>query len=155
MTSPLPIPVDDLGTWLAELKPYQRNIINEFLASQGPESAAEKWLTTTGSQNIVAFGGAQPNKPFWDRFKNQFHRFVCDETAFVEEKKALATEAPVTKALMISVISSALGAALGLSATLLAPAVVLLLYSIGRIGVAAYCDTAPPDPPADKPVQPV
>ena len=133
------IPTDDLENWLGELKPYQRSILNEFLTTQDAELAAEKWLTTTGSPNIVAFGGAENPKPFWDRFKNEFRRFLCDETAYAEEKKALVAENPISKAMIISVISSALGATLGLSATLIAPAATLLLFTVGKMGLAAYC----------------
>ena len=135
------IPTDDLENWLGELKPYQSSILKEFLTTQDAELAAEKWLTTTGSPNIVAFGGAENPKPFWDRFKNEFHRFLCDETAYAEEKKALVAENPISKAMIISVISSALGATLGLSATLIAPAATLLLFTVGKMGLAAYCQT--------------
>ncbi|MEQ1673526.1 MAG: hypothetical protein ABL865_00590 [Candidatus Nitrotoga sp.] len=133
------IPTDDLDNWLKELKPYQRAILKEFLITNDAEQSAEKWLTTTGSPNIAAFGGTENPKPFWERFKNEFHRFLCDETAYTEEKKTLSAESPISKAMVISVISSALGATLGLSATLLAPATTLLLYTVGKMSIAAYC----------------
>jgi hypothetical protein len=143
------IPTDNLENWLGELKPYQRSILNEFLTTQDAELAAEKWLTTTGSPNIIAFGGAENPKPFWDRFKNEFHRFLCDETAYTEEKKALVAENPITKAMIISVISSALGATLGLSATLIAPAATLLLFTVGKMSLAAYCQSNVPSTPTE------
>lgn len=91
------IPNGDVNDWLSVLKPYQRSTLQAFLTDASPEVAAERWLGAAGSPNIVPFGGTQDTKPFWDKFKLEFRRFVCDETAYVEEKKALSSEAPVTK----------------------------------------------------------
>ncbi|MEA9473547.1 hypothetical protein [Xanthomonas campestris] len=51
------IPDGDIGDWLSELKPYQRRTLQVFLANATPEEAAERWLGSTGSPNIVPFGG--------------------------------------------------------------------------------------------------
>lgn len=125
--------------WLELLKPYQRSTLAAFLQSGSPEEAAEKWLSGTGSPNIVPFGGNQNTKPFWDRFQAEFRQFVCDDQAYVEEKKALSLESPVNKALLVSTISAAIGATIGFAATLLAPAVTLLLCTTGKIGRKAFC----------------
>ena len=137
------IPSAELDAWIAELKPYQRAILTDFLKTEAPEKVAERWLTTTGSPNLVAFGGVGDPKPFWERFRTEFDRFLCDESAYVEERKALLAEGSVSKAMLISIVASALGATLGFAATLLAPAVTLLLYLAGKIGIAAYCASRP------------
>lgn len=129
----------DIGDWLAELKPYQRSTLQVFLATSTPEEAAERWLSSTGSPNIVPFGGPHDSKPFWNRFKEEFRKFVCDDDAYVEERKSLIAQGPVSTAVMISVVSATIGATIGYSATLLAPAVALSLCAIGKIGVNAYC----------------
>lgn len=134
------IPVADTNEWLSLLKPYQRSTIDFFLQDSTPEEAAEKWLSTTGSPNIVPFGGQQNTKPFWDSFKTEFRKFLCDDEAYVEEKKLLSMEDGVTKAFLVSTISAAIGASIGFAATLLAPAVTLLLCSVGKIGIKAYCN---------------
>lgn len=133
------IPDCTLDDWLAELKPYQCATLAQFLKTCTPEQTAEKWLSTAGSENIAHFGGIRDSKPFWRRFCEEFKRFICDESAYVNEKQALSTEGPVAKAFLISTISAAIGACLGYSATLLAPAVTLLLYAVGRVGLTAYC----------------
>ncbi|NIJ77542.1 hypothetical protein FHT08_002625 [Xanthomonas campestris] len=129
----------DVNVWLAELKPYQQQTLEVFLATDTIEASAERWLSSTGSPNIAPFGGAADHKPFWSRFKDEFHRFICDDMAYVEERKALSSESSVAKAMMISVISAAIGATIGYSSTLLAPAVALLLCLVGKMGVNAYC----------------
>jgi hypothetical protein len=133
------IPQADVDDWLNVLKPYQRSTLRAFLKDASPETAAERWLSAAGSPNIVPFGGTHDTKPFWDKFKSEFRRFVCDDAAYVEEKKALSGEGPVSKALLVSVVSAAIGATIGYAATLLAPAVTLLLCAVGKMGRNAYC----------------
>jgi hypothetical protein len=136
----LHVPAGELDEWLTVLKPYQRNTIKSFLLTDAPEKAAERWLGATGSPNIVPFGGAKDTKPFWDLFMVEFRKFLCDDTAYVEEKKVLLAENPVGKAILVSTISAAIGATIGFTATLLAPAVTVLLCTVGKMGTRAYCE---------------
>jgi hypothetical protein len=136
---PLDIPSADPAEWIALLKPYQRSTITVFISHDSLEEAAKKWLSAAGSPNIVPFGGGGDAKPFWDRFAAEFKKFICDEAAYIEEKKALGSESAPIKALLISAVSAALGATLGYSATLLAPAVALLLCIVGKMGKNAFC----------------
>jgi len=134
------IPDGELDEWLATLKPYQRNTIRTFLGVGNPESAAEKWLGATGSPNIVPFGGVRDTKPFWELFRAEFRKFVCDDSAYAEEKKAMFSENTAVKAILVSGVSTAIGATIGYSATLLAPAVAIMLCTVGKMGVRAYCE---------------
>ena len=136
----LQVPNADILEWLAELKPYQRKTLETFLQGATPEQAAERWLGSTGSPNIIPFGGPHDTKPFWDRFKEEFRKFVCDDNAYVEERKSLGAQGPVGKALLVSAVSAAIGATIGYSATLLAPAVTLMLCAVGKMGLNAYCN---------------
>lgn len=140
VTAKFEIPAADVEDWLGLLKPYQRSTIHTFLQEGSPEEAAEKWLSTTGSPNIVPFGGSQNSKPFWDRFSAEFRKFLCDDEAYVEEKKLLSSESGVSKAILVSALSAAIGATIGFTATLLAPAVTLLLCSVGKMGINAFCN---------------
>ena len=136
----LQVPDADIAEWLGVLKPYQRTTLATFLEGATPEQAAERWLGSTGSPNIIPFGGPHDTKPFWERFKGEFRKFVCDDNAYLEEKKALDTQGPVGKAVLVSAVSAAIGATIGYSATLLAPAVTLLLCAVGKMGRNAYCN---------------
>ena len=135
------IPDAEPEEWLKELKPYQRSILQVFLQDASPEEAAEKWLESTGSPNIISFGGNRDSKPFWDRFKCEFRKFICDDDSYVEEKRALNEESTVSMILLVSMISAAIGATIGFAATLLAPAVTLLLCTVGKMGRNAFCAT--------------
>jgi hypothetical protein len=137
------VPQGDLDTWLAELKPYQRDTLAKFTSTMTAEAAAEKWLTTIGSPNIAGFGGGTANnsKPYWERFKAECNKFICDDTAYVDEKKNFLNELPISKPVLISAMSGAIGASLGAAGTLVAPAVTLILFTVGSIGRKAYCST--------------
>jgi len=146
MTS-LNVPNAELGEWLDVLKPYQRKTIEAFLPDGSPEQVAERWLSAAGSPNIVPFGGVRDTKPFWDNFKAEFRKFICDDTAYVEEKKALSVEGSTSKALLVSAVSAAIGASIGYTATLLVPAVAILLCAVGKMSIAAYCSSIASVPP--------
>ena len=135
----LNIPNEDIDSWISELKPYQQKPMKEFLNCLSIEEAAEKWVSSTGSVNIVQFGGTQNSKPFWNRFKDEFDRFLCDRSAYAEEKQEIAKHGNASKAIFISSISAAIGAKLGMAGTLLAPPVALLLCVAGKMSINAYC----------------
>jgi len=130
-----------LENWLSELKAYQRNSIVTLIDEYGEENAVEKWLSANGPKDNVPFGGLQSTdtKPFLDKFKTEFKKFVCNHPDYDEERKKLNMESPVVKAIWISVISAALGATLGFAATLLAPVVAVMLSLVGKMGLNAYC----------------
>lgn len=136
------VPAEDINAWLDELKPYQSSTLKEFLKTEEPEQAAQRWLGSTGSPNIVSFGGERDTQPFWDRFKDEFRKFVCDDKAYAEEKEDLTKQGPASKSVLISTVSATIGATIGYSATLLAPAVVMLLFVVGKMGRNAYCAPA-------------
>lgn len=129
-----------LEEWLEELKPYQKNSIKILIAQYSEEKAAEIWITSNGPSNNVPFGGVSKNTaPFFERFKIEFKKFICGHPDYEANRIKLNTEKPVVKTLFLTVTSSAIGAEIGLSATLLIPAVAVLLGSVGKIGLNAYC----------------
>jgi hypothetical protein len=130
-----------LVDWLDQLKPYQKNSMLILINSYGEEEAIEKWLSANGSKDNIPFGGVQTTdtKPFLDRFKSEFKKFVCNHPDYEEERKKLNIESPVVKTIWISIISASLGATLGFAATLLAPAVAVMLSIVGKMGINAYC----------------
>jgi hypothetical protein len=129
-----------LDEWLNELKPYQKNSISILIEKFGIEKAAEIWITSNGASSNVPFGGIpQHTQPFFDRFKTEFQKFICGHPDYENYRKKLGAESPIIKTLYISMISSAIGATIGFSATLLAPAVAILLSVVGQMGLNAYC----------------
>lgn len=134
------IPEGSEQEWLSELKPYQRSTVDCFLQNANFEEAAQLWLSTTGSPEIIQFGGEKDPEVFWNRFSQEFFKYICDDSAYKDEKEALYSEARITRDLLIASVSATLGSALGLAATLLAPVIVLMFLHITKIGRNAYCN---------------
>lgn len=135
------LPNATIGEWVSELKTYQANSINQLLNDHDPEEAIKLWLSANGPTTTIQFGGASDSpEPFFDRFKAEFRKFVCGDEAYDSFRTQLSSEAPVAKTIYISVISAALGATLGYAATLLAPAVAIMLNLVCTMGINAWCN---------------
>lgn len=133
------IPDGDLDDWLKELKPYQADSLRVMLEHSEPEEVAQKWITSRGPGSIEPFGGTRDTQPFWDRFRAEFRKFICDDQSYRDEKAALLEQGPISRALLVSAVSAAVGATIGYSAALLAPAITLLLSLVAKMGKNAYC----------------
>ena len=145
MSGELLIPEASIESWLGELKPYQANTLRELLKTSDPEQVAKTWISSNGPQNTIQFGGVGDRNAFWDQLIEEFNAFICDDRSYAKEKKAIVGETAPAKMILISSISGALGAKLGFSAALLAPAITLSLVVVGKMGRNAYCKTRKPD----------
>ena len=118
------IPKYEIDEWISILKPYQREIILSLVDTYGAEEAINQWMMANGPVDTVKFGGMPEGEKnnFSDRFKIEINKFNAG-----------------TKTALVSSISSFLGAKLGVSVSILAPAIVITLYLVGKMGVNAYC----------------
>lgn len=126
--------------WLEPLKSYQKSTILELSDQHGVEGAVKLWISAQGPNSTVGFGGNTNPEPFYDRFLEEFRKFICGDSSYEEVRQQLGMESTLVKGICISTISTALGATLGFTATLLAPAVAALLYLVGKMGVNAWCE---------------
>ncbi|WP_413405028.1 MULTISPECIES: hypothetical protein [unclassified Synechococcus] len=135
------LPSATIDEWVSELKTYQANSINQLLSENDPEETIKLWLSANGPNTTIQFGGANESpEPFFDRFKEEFRKFMCGDSAYESFRSQLSAETPVAKTIYISVISAALGATLGYAATLLAPAVAIMLNLVCTMGINAWCN---------------
>ena len=131
-----------LDEWLAPLKKYQQDTFKQLVDEHGVEEAAKLWLSAQGPKSTVGFGGASNPQPFHDRFIEEFRKFICGDPIYNDVRQKLGVESPIVKGVCISTISTALGAAIGFTATLLAPAVAAMLYLVGQMGINAWCEVS-------------
>jgi hypothetical protein len=135
------IPNYPINEWIAELKPYQSSSILMLLENYEVEEVMQRWLSANGPTSTVKFGGnGNSPEPFVDRFKEEFRKFVCGDPSYDQYRENLLLESPVAKAMLISTISAALGATLGYTAALLAPAVAVMLHIVGAVSLNAWCN---------------
>lgn len=134
------IPEYGLQEWIDELPPHQRDIANGLLAATGDaEQAARLWITTQESGIVHLGGNRVDTASWWSSFRTEFDRFICDDDAYAKEKRELQKEVPITKMTLTAVISGAIALKIGFTATFLAPAVVLLLFAVGKMTLNSYC----------------
>lgn len=134
------IPNLELNEWLEVLPEYQKEIIETLSKEHTPEEIIDIWIKTSGPENTAVFGG-DGNTGFIDNFKNEISKFICGHPDYRDERSQYNEKATVSKYLMVSFISSSLGAKLGIAATIISPLVALTLYTIGKMSVNAYCKT--------------
>jgi len=130
--------------WMATIKPYQRDIITAMLASNSndTEKTVAAYLSANGPENTKPFGGVVvdgSSKTFFDRFKDEFDKFVCGHNDYKQYYPKLETGTSNIQIMLVSSISAAIGSALGINASFLAPAVVLFLSVVGNMTRNAYC----------------
>jgi hypothetical protein len=139
------IPKCNIEDLLNELKPYQKNNLQKLLGNLSDlnidkaEEVAKTWLSANGPQNNIPFGGVQDSKPFFDMVKKEFYNFLCNDNEYIEEKEELKKQGSVVNSYTIAVISGAISVKIGFAASLLAPVVVLLIFSVCKIGKNAFC----------------
>ncbi|MBL1277019.1 MAG: hypothetical protein COB30_013115 [Ectothiorhodospiraceae bacterium] len=133
------IPQLEINEWMDTLKVYQRTSLEVLIKNNSEEEAAKLWLSANGASITKQFGGNSNSEPFWDRFLSEFNDFVCGDEKYSKEREQLTSQAPIANTLFVGVISGSIGATLGFAASLLAPAVAILLFLIGKVGINAYC----------------
>ena len=140
MTALDQFPIFEFEELLSALKPYQSKIMLQLKDKNGAEEAAKIWLNANGPSETQKFGGSNAQNPnsFWEKFTSEFRLFICDKKYKKEREELLATAKP-TSFIVVTVISGYIGSSLGFAPSFLAPAVAMLLYSIGKVGINAWC----------------
>lgn len=141
------ITLDGSESWLDALKPYQRRPIEKFIAEDGDDKAVDKWLTSSGFSQTSPFGGmpagGSTNTAFSSQLRKEFKGFICGEEKYAKQREEIENMIAEHKGSLVTVIttviSAALAATLGASAALIAPAVVLMLRIMSKVGVEAWC----------------
>lgn len=127
---------------LLTIEEYQREIIETFLSNTNNDffASADKWLNAT-TANTAKFGG-NPNKAkiYRDKLLEEVEKFLCGDQQYDDDRTKISESADKTKEYIIGVMSVAIGNVIGAAGTFIAPVVVLLIMSMGKMGVKAWCE---------------
>ena len=134
---------ESLETWLSVLKPYQRNTIKALLAKNDgdEEIVANLWLSSFGPINTATFGGLSSNespKNYWRCLKDELNKLICGDS-YEEDRKQFLDMGGLINIGASSQIAAFLAPIIGVSASFLTPAIVLLLHTISKVSVNAFC----------------
>lgn len=140
-TDPNTLFAGDPAQWLEALQPYQRASIDE-LSRQGKsyDEIAEAWLAARPS-DTYSFGTTVPGQrgAFREKLVLEVEAFLCGDKRYATERTKLFGKEGVARTYVVSAIAVAVAPMLGVSATFLAPVVALVLASIGKITLNAWC----------------
>lgn len=134
---------ESLETWLGVLKPYQRNTIKALLANNDgdEEKVANLWLSSFGPINTATFGGlssSESKKNYWKCLKDELNNLICGDS-YEEDRKQFLDMGGLINIGASSQIAAFLAPIIGVSASFLTPAIVLMLHTISKVSVNAYC----------------
>lgn len=127
---------------LTSIDEFQSDIIKEFLrkTSNNYIESADKWLNATPA-NTAQFGGEiNKNKIYREKLLEEIEKFLCGDERYEDDRKKIALSGDKSQKYIIGVMSAAIGKSLGIAGTFIAPVIVLLILSIGKMAVNAWCE---------------
>lgn len=126
--------------WLDALPSYQSKSIYQLI-EQGKtyEEVAISWLTANGPSNTYPFGAQDTKSLFYEKLMEEVESFICREDSYVEEKKKIMTQFKTGDVYIVTIISTIISPVVGASSVLIAPAIALILMTILRMGLNAWC----------------
>lgn len=134
-----------LDEWYSCLKPYQKTSIEQLVAKYGEEKAAEEWLMSRGPMQTATFGGAQVgsgnNPNYWLRLRTEIDKLICGHPDYEKEQEKFLAAGKTIGLGGVTALANWIAPIIGMSPALLAPAIILVLHTMAKMGVKAYCAT--------------
>lgn len=131
---------DNPNAWLDCLPVYQKTPIEELLAVNPPDEVAAKWLTANFAITFAFGAEVKPDSSaFREKLKAELELFLCGNSKYNTERKQFLTLSKDGRTFLVGALSVAIAPYLGTSAVFLAPAIILLLYSFGKMSIHAWC----------------
>lgn len=131
----------DQDTLLSSIDVFQSEIIKAFLAATSNDylASADNWLNAS-TANTAKFGG-EPNKAkiYRDKLLEELEKFLCGDQQYEDDRTKIAESTDKSQKYIIGVMSAAIGKTLGAAGAFIAPVIVLLILSIGKMAVNAWC----------------
>lgn len=133
----------DRDSMIGSLEAYQQDVVKQLIdASDGNTLiAADKWLDANMEQTVVFGGEGKKKHGYREKIFIELEKFVCgcDDGTYDCERNQLKENGIAGKEYIISILSAAIGAKLGLAAAFIAPTIVLIFQSLGKITIKAWC----------------
>lgn len=128
---------------IGSLDNYQQEIVLALLKATNNNylEAADKWLSASPS-NTAKFGGDSSHSTIYrEKVVEEIEKFLCgNEPSYVEEREKLKEQSDKSQKYIIGVLSTAIGSQLGVAGVFIAPVIVLIIISMGKICINAWCE---------------
>ncbi|WP_075123112.1 hypothetical protein [Burkholderia paludis] len=132
------------SSWLEGLPAYQKGLVDTLLAGGASyDEAARAWLeaSAAGTYLFSASGLPEKKNSFLDNLKKEIQGFICDDKKYSKERAGLFGEKGHAKTFVVSAVSVAIAPHLGIASAVIVPVVALVLASLGKVSVNAWCST--------------
>jgi len=127
------------STWLEALPKFQKEIIDQlFSQGKSPEEVASAWLTAT-SGDTYPFGVEKGQSLFLEKILKELEAFLCGDPKYMDDRSKLSKLPKEAHAYFVGIISTAIAPVVGSSGAVLAPAIAILLFGMGKITLNAWC----------------
>lgn len=139
--------IDDLfadqpDLWIKDLPAFQRSSIAQLMADgRTYEDVAQAWLTASAN-NTYKFSAGSPvgdKNSFLKSVKAELRAFLCGDKKYKTEREGLWGERSPARTLVVSSIAVAIAPHINVAAAVLAPVIAVLLASLGKITLNAWC----------------
>lgn len=128
--------------WMTGEKPYKIQMVEKLLQDHTEEETAKILLTSNGVENTKSFGGSvtqQADDAFWNRFSEELKMFICGHPKYKKYRDEIEDNGNIIGIATTAFIASAIAPFVGLAASFITVPIMLMLKSLGAIGINTYC----------------
>lgn len=131
----------DEADLIATLPVYQQTIVKNLINHNGNDylGAAEGWISASLT-NVSKFGGENRNQTYRKSLLDELRKYLCGDAFYENDRQNLQKIGKKTYPVIIGALTMAISPVVGVAAPLLAPAIILILLSIGKMSVNAWCN---------------
>ncbi len=137
---------DDPDKWVVDLPEFQRVVIQELRAAGSSyEDIAQAWITAS-AENTYRFSTSAPvgdKGAFLDNLRLEVRGFLCGDKKYKKERDGLFGEKGLARTYVVSSMAVAIAPHLSVASAVIAPLIALILASVGKIALNAWCASQP------------
>lgn len=138
---------DDPDKWVADLPEFQRAAIQELRAGGASyDDVAQAWITAS-AENTYRFSASAPagdKRAFLDSLRTEVRGFLCGDKKYKKERDGLFGEEGLARTYVVSTMAVAIAPHLSVASAVIAPLIALILASVGKIALNAWCNSQKP-----------
>jgi len=141
---------DDPDKWVADLPEFQRAAIQELRSTGASyDDVAQAWITAS-AEHTYRFSASAPvgdKRAFLDSLRKEVRAFLCGDEKYKKEREGLFGEKGLARTYVVSTMAVAIAPHLSVASAVIAPLIALVLASVGKIFLNAWCNSRPEEKP--------
>jgi hypothetical protein len=130
--------------WVQELPEYQREAIEKLLSDGASfDEVAQAWLNAS-AENTYRFAASTPvgdKGTFLENLKREIRAFLCGDKKYKKERDGLFGDKGLARTYVVSAMAVAIAPHLSVASAVISPLIALVLASIGKVALNAWCAT--------------